>query len=55
MIVFSLRIIQFAPVLMFLYAAFSLEHNQCMVDNIFKPISIDNEVVVCDHLGPLSK
>jgi len=55
MIVFSLRIIQFAPVLMFTAAAYSIEHNYCMVANFYKPVTFDNEVVVCDNPWPLSK
>ncbi len=55
MIIFSLRIIQFAPVFMFASAAYSLQHNACMIENEYNPIEVDNEVVVCDKLWVLPK
>lgn len=55
MIIFSIRIIQFAPVFMFFSAAFSLSHNACMTQNQSKPIDIDNEVVICTDLWWLPK
>lgn len=40
---------------MFYSAAYSLQHNACMVENEYKPIDVDNEVVVCDDLWTLPK